>query len=1134
MAKAPSRLKRARIVVLDRGSGRPLAGIPIAAAIQTVNGRKIPLGVLASDHAGYVSFDLRAVRVPAEEIAHVWIEQVGDDAPATDVGPESQLDPDRGILPIFTTHAPGQIHVPRPSLPSIQGVESNDCFLSPYSFSTNPDAKIGEGGCEILLPSNSATHEFRFRQVIRSIDAVLVLESENPNTDDNTVDEFWAPVKLRLPKGYVLEYKVTWHPLGHSLGRLLYSLPLAPCESVNLAVIDWSRKEEARRDEILALQESLVHEQRRDRMIEETVRASLDEWQGGGSLMGGISGSYGAGSGMSLSGAIGGSYASSGGERDLSATTLQTLADSIVQASRAVRTLRSTVVTQVSQQEREVIQTRIVTNHNHCHALTILYYEVLRHYRVVTELVSKQAVLLVDYDVTRFDEAKARCFRDILERVLLDPRLRSCFDALERLKYCTPASLLEETVEATAEAAGQFIDRLLITVVTEDATDYTVKFLLNLVDGDVVTKNLGDEHFGENERHTFTWEPDQKIRPEDIRKVGFRFVHDTIIFEGEWRAKALLVRYVLEGSDQRRILYEKEGKDHFKLLEEDGAEWWDSVTAPAGEAEDDADDRLRKRVQADKCCAARLLGHLNCHKVYYWNAVWLLEDPNQRLWRFRTESPYKEVGLLNHIENRPLAALGDMIAFPALGKKAEQPPTDDQGEPVEPKQRCVSLPTQGVFAEAQLGHCNSCEERDVTRFWNWKESPCPHPPPPIAPIVAGSRAQTVDLQPSAMPAPIVNIANPPAAPDPIGLAAALNVLGTADLFRDMSGLSEVSALLQSLSEGTIGLEEASNRARTIKNRPGGSTAAPAGETATERHNDIQLSRNANARGEVSDEDHRAVVRDRVGVPPAPPPDAPRDLRTIDLHLRAFVPYELWEPAPAFHFGFGGAIPVALQLIRFNGDNRTFGEQGSSRVDLPVRVVIDANDMSFVESEETGFFGLGEVYLLPPLLAEPVEIAGAPGWGERKPEFAIRVLSRTLQKTPANLRSTVSKEGDNIVVRLHVEAKPHFPLTADDLVALPDANVPGTDLNLREAARQVIQLAGLDIDADLEITLRRRSDGALEYKVGGQHDGFPYWELYVNGHRAYTFDQPGALGPENLLPPAEVSVVSDFTLLPTGT
>ena len=37
-----------------------------------------------------------------------------------------------------------------------------------------------------------------------------------------------------------------------------------------------------------------------------------------------------------------------------------------------------TVVIQSTQAEQNVLQTRRVANHNHCHALTIEYYEVLR------------------------------------------------------------------------------------------------------------------------------------------------------------------------------------------------------------------------------------------------------------------------------------------------------------------------------------------------------------------------------------------------------------------------------------------------------------------------------------------------------------------------------------------------------------------------------------------------------------------------------------------------------------------------------------------------------------------------------------------------------------------------------------
>ncbi|MDH4118250.1 MAG: hypothetical protein OEW30_12755, partial [Acidimicrobiia bacterium] len=37
----------------------------------------------------------------------------------------------------------------------------------------------------------------------------------------------------------------------------------------------------------------------------------------------------------------------------------------------------------------------------------------------------------------------------------------------------------------------------------------------------------------------------------------------------------------------------------------------------------------------------------------------------------------------------------------------------------------VTLPTRGTLGEAVLGSCNSCEKIDLTRFWNWKDSPVP-------------------------------------------------------------------------------------------------------------------------------------------------------------------------------------------------------------------------------------------------------------------------------------------------------------------------------------------------------------------------------------------------------------------------
>ncbi len=99
--------------------------------------------------------------------------------------------------------------------------------------------------------------------------------------------------------------------------------------------------------------------------------------------MGGLSLAGNLGAGVAGALGVGGGYSTSSATRKLIAETVNKLADSAFQASSVIRSLYSSVITQASQAEQDVVQTRTVTNHNHCYAFTVLYYKVLRHYRVV-------------------------------------------------------------------------------------------------------------------------------------------------------------------------------------------------------------------------------------------------------------------------------------------------------------------------------------------------------------------------------------------------------------------------------------------------------------------------------------------------------------------------------------------------------------------------------------------------------------------------------------------------------------------------------------------------------------------------------------------------------------------------------
>ena len=157
---------------------------------------------------------------------------------------------------------------------------------------------------------------------------------------------------------------------------------------------------------------------------------------------------------------LGGATASSEGSRELSAENVQRLNDSFSQASSAQRELNSTVVIQARQEEKETIQTRTFSNYNHSHTLTILYYEVLRHYKVTVEWIRRRQAVLVPTAPDWFKSADAPRHalqnRAILEQVLLDKKYLEGFNALERENHRTQVAIARGPKSLPLPANRQF------------------------------------------------------------------------------------------------------------------------------------------------------------------------------------------------------------------------------------------------------------------------------------------------------------------------------------------------------------------------------------------------------------------------------------------------------------------------------------------------------------------------------------------------------------------------------------------------------------------------------------------------------------------------------------------------------
>jgi len=247
-----------------------------------------------------------------------------------------------------------------------------------------------------------------------------------------------------IAHGHLLEWRQVWRADGYSLGDLLYSLPLAPGQKRQIVVADWKRGETGVRTESRTVSESFSADLSRDRDLAEIVNSTVTEsiragsstrtWGGGGGLGLGIPFSGGF-FGLGVAGGGGGSdsQAWQNSARSLSASAGQNISDRTQQAATAVRSQRATVVTGRQQSESVSVTAEVVANYNHCHSMTVEYFEVLKHYRVDLELASVQECLFIPLQMTRFDEMKALRWRDPLSRYLRDRNLAGGFDAIERI-----------------------------------------------------------------------------------------------------------------------------------------------------------------------------------------------------------------------------------------------------------------------------------------------------------------------------------------------------------------------------------------------------------------------------------------------------------------------------------------------------------------------------------------------------------------------------------------------------------------------------------------------------------------------------------------------------------------------------
>lgn len=705
-----------------------------------------------------------------------------------------------------------------------------------------------------------------------------------------------------IAHGHLLNFKQEWFNDGYTIGDLIYSLPLAPGQKKQIVVFDWDRKDSASNTQQLDYQESLYNSLSRDRDVNEVAKATLREHTEGESESStwgwGVGGGVGAiipiqvpiGALVGAAGGAGGgsSSASQDSNRTTTAKSHQHINDKTVQSANSVRSQRSTVIQTVSQGERFQVSAEVIANYNHCHAMTIQYFEVLRHFEIRTRLADVQECLFIPLKISPFDRKKALRWRDILFRCLKKPFLRSGFDALERYD-----DAIERCGQANKDCVDTFYDDLGIP------DKWFAEEELEYIEGELYLefqltrpKNSDlDEFVAENWNHiapfignplefyttfikheqgkdeAFAKHAGPKIAEAIFDHIRFFAVKNgqsisikrlpidaTLLseFKNKKRLNVSLrmsgamtdgirredidyIKISLDGATNRsEALRRLENRDFLKIIVHSGSMRYRTKSLHEFLFRDsnikndltlDGDDvrvftplsakALKKPRLEDVEVSNSLLHHLNENIEYYHQCIWSKMNAQRRFMLLDgLIAPGKGKGrsVASVVENKLIGIVGNCLVMPVSPGFQLDPTLDDSIDLFEhyyenPKDPVhVSLPTKGVFAEAVMGKCNSCEKKDESRFWRWEESPIPDSPTTINPFTLPTpqNIQPNNLQPKDFPAPIINLQNGPTLPDPQGFGSLVNLLSNPNLFRDITGLTENQKNALAALQGAFG------------------------------------------------------------------------------------------------------------------------------------------------------------------------------------------------------------------------------------------------------------------------------------------------------------------------------------------
>ena len=768
-------------------------------------------------------------------------------------------------------------------------------------------------------------------------------KERTPVSGDNPIEWDGDPTIYQaatVAGGHILEWRVQWRSNGYSLGNVAHTLTLAPRQTKRISKISWRRRERAIRRERTEAADALTQVTTRARDYTDAVQSSLSEWSKGGSKSRstGVAGGIGFAMGPVVigGGAAHGRASSSSwqnGGRRVAAAEQQQLRDAIRQYGESVRSLESTVITELSQEEEVEGVSETLRNVNHCHALSVLYYEILRHLRVDTSFAGVRECLYVPFSVTPFDLDKALKWRDKLRHGMLDRSLRWALDRLDEVasawadsdippgrrsqhavNHITGSVYIQLSIERLREQTEEealddyeqlwrpfapllgFPVRKIIETIRRNERERDVYFQrevaptmasrwtdrLELVVGSNVISGAdftlaSSYRFGQVVRVDFTAPIDGTLNREQLQEITIKS-SQSLPGGSVANVKRMSLHYYTDHFD-KKVHSDHGARDLITVgtgLPDAGAVAHFKLSAWERE-------NLREMIER---AVEKLIIHLNANLVYYHKVVWWLMDRDELYMmldgftapygrRFENGKWIDDPGrsLASVVERDPVAILGNSLVFRVaagvfLGIDGHDSPDAahryyyDSQVRTEPLR--VSLPTEGLYAQALMDKCLATEEHNGSTDWVLTDQDPELEA--IADQLSTRRAAPENLTPTNLPDTIISLQNAPAAPDPSGLSGVLGAVTKGDSFRDRAGLSGTQA------NAAAAMQTAANLATSFGQKAVDFQKAKLGaDTAKKKLDNIKKAESSGLIDKQEAKSQAAKVLDEQNMTPDAPP-----------------------------------------------------------------------------------------------------------------------------------------------------------------------------------------------------------------------------------------------------------------------